>query len=159
MGKLHSMDLRERVVAAIEGGGSTHQAAARFSIGIATSSIPTRRCRLNRDGWRTWEGKPFNLKKVAFIRGAYKLASRYDRLRRRGMLTTREVAAKFGISETAVHEWGRQGLITKCFSDNLNRGLWALPVQQTILKGCGGRGGRPARLVPITAPSSEQGAA
>ncbi len=113
---------------------------------------------LNRDGWRTWEGKPFNLKKVAFIRGAYKLASRYDRLRRRSMLTTREVAAKFGISETAVHEWGRQGLITKCFSDNLNRGLWALPVQQTILKGCGGRGGRPARLVPITAPSSEQGA-
>ena len=113
---------------------------------------------LNRDGWRTWEGKPFNLKKVAFIRSAYKLASRYDRLRRRGMLTTREVAAKFGISETAVHQWGRQGLITKCFSDNLNRGLWALPVQQTILKGCGGRGARPARLVPITAPSSEQGA-
>ncbi|MBR1087664.1 hypothetical protein JQ621_09265 [Bradyrhizobium manausense] len=113
---------------------------------------------LNRDGWRTWEGKPFNLKKIAFIRGAYKLASRYDRLRRRGMLTTREVAAKFGISETAVHEWGRQGLITKCFSDLLNRGLWALPVQQTILKGCGGRGARPARLVPITAPSSEQGA-
>ena len=113
---------------------------------------------LNRDGWRTWEGKPFNPKKVAFIRGAYKLASRYDRLRRRGMLTTREVAAKSGISETAVHEWGRQGLITKCFSDLLNRGLWALPVQQTILKGCGGRGARPARLVPITAPSSEQGA-
>jgi DNA invertase Pin-like site-specific DNA recombinase len=113
---------------------------------------------LNRDGWQTWEGKPFNLKKVAFIRHAYKLASRHERLRRRGMLTTREVAAKFGVSETAVHEWGRQGLITKSYSDNLNRGLWKLPAQQTILRGCGGRGARPARLVPITAPSSGQGA-
>lgn len=47
---------------------------------------------LNRDGWRTWEGKPFNLKKVAWVRTAYKLSSRYDRLRRRGMLTTIEVA-------------------------------------------------------------------
>jgi DNA invertase Pin-like site-specific DNA recombinase len=107
---------------------------------------------LNRDGWRTWEGKPFNLKKVAFIRQAYKLASRYERLRRRGMLTTREVAVKFGVSETAVHEWGRQGLITKCYSDNLNRGPWTLPAQQTIVRGCGGRGARPARLIPITAP-------
>jgi DNA invertase Pin-like site-specific DNA recombinase len=113
---------------------------------------------LNRDGWRTWEGKPFNLKKVAFIRQAYKLASRYERLRRRGMLTTREVALKFSVSETAVHEWGRQGLITKCYSDNLNRGLWTLPAQQTILRGHGGRGARPARLIPITAPSSGQGA-
>ena len=79
---------------------------------------------LNRDGWRSWEGKPFNLNKIAFIRGAYKLASRYDRLRRRGMLTTREVATKFGISETTVHEWGRQRLIRKCYTDGLNRGLW-----------------------------------
>jgi putative transposase len=36
MGKPYSMDLRERVVAAIEGGLSTRQAAARFAIGIAT---------------------------------------------------------------------------------------------------------------------------
>ena len=34
MGKPYSMDLRKRVVAAIEGGKSTHQAAARFSIGL-----------------------------------------------------------------------------------------------------------------------------
>src|ERR1700709_454131 len=39
MGKPYSMDLRERVVAAIEGGESTHQAAARFAIGIATAGV------------------------------------------------------------------------------------------------------------------------
>jgi hypothetical protein len=113
---------------------------------------------LNHDGWQTWESKPFNLKKVAFIRYAYKLASRHERLRGRGMLTTREVAAKFGVSKTTVYEWGRQGLITKCCSDHLNRGLWTLPAQQTILKGCGGRDARAARLISIAAQSPEQGA-
>ena len=54
---------------------------------------------LSRDGWRKWEGKPFNLKKVAWVRAAYKLSIWYDRLRRRGMLTTIEVATTFGISK------------------------------------------------------------
>ena len=66
---------------------------------------------LNQKGWRTWEAKPFNLKKIAWIRCAYKLSSRHDRLRRRGLLTTHELAAKFGVSETAVREWGHQKLI------------------------------------------------
>ena len=47
-----------------------------------------------------------NLEKaIAFIRDAYKLPSRYERLRRRGMLTTREIAAQFDVSDTAVHAW------------------------------------------------------
>jgi len=113
---------------------------------------------LNQRGLKTWEQKPFNLKKIAFIRAAYKLTSRHQRLRERGMLTTSEVASRFGISESAVHKWGRQGLIKKCYSDSLSRGLWDVPPDQTILKGCGGRGARPARLLPVGAPSSGQGA-
>lgn len=62
---------------------------------------------LNQRGLCTWEAKPFNLKTIAFIRGADNLASRHRRLRDRGMLTTAEVAARFGVSETAVHRWGR----------------------------------------------------
>jgi hypothetical protein len=69
---------------------------------------------LNERGRRTWEDKSFNLKKIAFIRFAYKLASRFERLRRRGLLTTREVAERFNISQTAVYDWGHQGLIKKC---------------------------------------------
>jgi hypothetical protein len=113
---------------------------------------------LNRRGLQTWEGKPFNLKKIAFIRTAYKLASRHERLRRRGMLTTREVAARFDVSETAVHQWGREGLISKWQTDSLNRGLWEIPKDHTIVKGCGGRGARRARAVTISAPSTEQSA-
>jgi transposase len=37
MGRPYSMDLRERVIGAIESGMSTRQAAARFDIGIATA--------------------------------------------------------------------------------------------------------------------------
>jgi len=110
---------------------------------------------LNERGRRTWEDKPFNLKKVAFIRFAYKLQSRFERLRRRGLLTTREVAVRFNIGQTAVHDWGHQGLIKKCYSDSLNRGLWEVPPGKTIIKGCGGRGARPARLVAIKASSTE----
>ncbi len=111
---------------------------------------------LNQRGCQTWEGKPFNLKKIAFIRTAYKLASRYERLRSRGMLTTCEVAERFNVGETAVHQWGREGLIIKSYTDSLNRGLWEIPEGQTIIKGCGGRGARRARKVAITAPSTEQ---
>lgn len=110
---------------------------------------------LNQRGHRTWEGKAFNLKKIAHIRGAYNLPSRYDRLRRRGMLTTREVADRFAVSEKAIHDWGRKGLIKQCYRDSLDRGLWQMPKNHTIIKG---GGGRPARLEPFTTSSSEQGA-
>ena len=39
MGKPYSMDLRERVVVAIEGGLSTGEAAKRFVIGKATGAL------------------------------------------------------------------------------------------------------------------------
>ena len=110
---------------------------------------------LNQNGWRSWEAKPFNLKKIAFIRSAYKLSSRHERLRRRGMLTTREVAARFGVSETAVHDWGRQGLLKKSYTDSLNRGLWEVPSDHIIRRGYGGRAAHPARLISINPQSSE----
>lgn len=58
MGKPYSLDLRERVVAAIEGGMSTHQAAARFSIGIATAGTWARLKRSQGDVRPAKQGKP-----------------------------------------------------------------------------------------------------
>lgn len=37
MGKPLSMDVHERIIDAVEGGMSTRQVAARFSVGIATA--------------------------------------------------------------------------------------------------------------------------
>jgi DNA invertase Pin-like site-specific DNA recombinase len=115
---------------------------------------------LNERGRRTWENKRFNLKKITFIRCAYKLESRRERLRRRGLLTTREMAEKFGVANTTIHQWGRDGLIKKWRTDSLHRGLWEIPPGHTIVKGCAGRHPRPAQLAPIavTAPTAEQGA-
>ena len=46
MGKPYSMDLRERVVAAVETGGlSCHQAAAQFGVGVSTPIVWVRRLR------------------------------------------------------------------------------------------------------------------
>ena len=74
------------------------------------------------------------------------------------MFTTREIAAKFSIAKTTVYEWGRQGLIRQCYADSLNRGLWDIPANATILKGHGGRRTRKPHATPITAQSRGRGA-
>jgi transposase len=58
MGKPYSLDLRERVVSALEAGLSTRQAAARFSIGIATAGSWGRRKRSQGDVRPAKQGKP-----------------------------------------------------------------------------------------------------
>lgn len=58
MGKPYSMDLRERVVEAIEGGMSTHQAAARFAIGHAAAGSWARLKRSQGDVRPARQGKP-----------------------------------------------------------------------------------------------------
>ena len=59
MARAYSLDLRERVVAAIEEGLSTHQAAARFSIGVSTAGTWARLKRSQGDVERPGrQGKP-----------------------------------------------------------------------------------------------------
>jgi len=58
MGRPLGMDLRERVMAAIEGGMSTRQAAARFSIGIATAGAWARLKRATGAVAPARQGKP-----------------------------------------------------------------------------------------------------
>jgi transposase len=58
MGKPLSMDLRERVIAAVEGGLSTRQAAARFSVGIATAGAWARLKRATGAVSPAKQGKP-----------------------------------------------------------------------------------------------------
>ena len=58
MGKPYSLDLRERVVAALEGGMSTAQAAARFSIGKATAGAWGRLKRSQGDVRPAKQGRP-----------------------------------------------------------------------------------------------------
>lgn len=58
MGKPYSQDLRDRVVDALEGGLSTREVAARFSIGIATAGSWGRLKRSTGDVRPAKQGKP-----------------------------------------------------------------------------------------------------
>ena len=62
MGKPYSVDLRERVVAAIEGGMSTGEAARRFAVSKAASGDWARRKRRTGSVAPAKQGKPRGLK-------------------------------------------------------------------------------------------------
>jgi len=67
--------------------------------------------KLNDHGLYSGEGKPFSARIIAGIRRRYGLPSRYDRLRKAGMLTVDEMAVLLGINPQLVGIWKRQGLL------------------------------------------------
>jgi hypothetical protein len=66
---------------------------------------------LNERDMRSGEGKRFSARIVARIRKQYRLTTRYDRLRKAGMLTVEEMAAVLGITPQRVKIWHRHGLL------------------------------------------------
>jgi DNA invertase Pin-like site-specific DNA recombinase len=97
---------------------------------------------LNRQERRTRQGEAFNLKKIAHIRQAFNLKSRFGRLRARGLLTAKEMSERFDVTFTTINAWGRKGLLRKYNYDNDRRCLYE-PLDATLLtKGHGGRGAK-----------------
>ena len=78
---------------------------------------------LNRQGRRTWQDEPFNLKKIAHIRQAFNLKCRYSRLRARGLLTAKEMSVRHGVTTTTINLWAREGRLKKHRYDNVRRCL------------------------------------
>lgn len=66
---------------------------------------------LNAEGRRTGTGLPFTRDRVLNIRRRYELTSRHDRLRERGLLTLKEMAARLGIALQTVRIWRDAGLL------------------------------------------------
>ena len=97
---------------------------------------------LNRQGVRTWQNESFNLKKIAHIRRAFGLKSRYGRLRAKGLLTAREMSVQLGVTPSTIHNWGRHGLLSKYPYDNNHRCLYSPLDERVIVKGHGGRGAK-----------------
>jgi DNA invertase Pin-like site-specific DNA recombinase len=110
---------------------------------------------LNRQGQRTWQDEPFNLKKIAHIRWAFNLKCRFSRLRDRGLLTAKEMSVRHGVTITTINTWGRQGLLKKHRYDNLQRCLYEPLDPNAIVKG---QGGRKAKQPTLNVGSAEQGA-
>lgn len=66
---------------------------------------------LNKQGFKSGEGHAFTTRRIMLIRMAYGLKSRYERLRKAGMLNHQEMAAILGICTKTVSEWQQLGLL------------------------------------------------
>lgn len=66
---------------------------------------------LNEQGLQSGEGKPFTARIVARLQRSYKLTPRYDRLRKAGMLTVKEIAEVLGVHPQRITVWNRHGLL------------------------------------------------
>lgn len=66
---------------------------------------------LNERGLVSGEGKRFHPKMVGKIREGYKLRSRYERLRERGLLDQGELARRLDVEPDTIRYWHRAGLL------------------------------------------------
>jgi DNA-binding XRE family transcriptional regulator len=106
---------------------------------------------LNQAGHKNWKGERFTAKKVAFVRNAYQLKSRFERLRDRGMLTGNELAKRLGVCTTTIHQWGREGVLNRHLYGNKHRCLYEpIPNVRLEKKGVGGRRAKPPIFTTVS---------
>jgi DNA invertase Pin-like site-specific DNA recombinase len=103
---------------------------------------------LNAKGFRNWKQEPFTRIKVFSMRFAYKLKSRFQRLRERGFISPEELAQRLRVSATTIHQWGHAGWLARQRYGN-HQFLYEPVKSGTIHKGQGGRQPRgPSFTVP-----------
>lgn len=83
---------------------------------------------LNERGLRSGEGLLFNRNIVLKIRRKYRLAPRYERLRRKGLLDVDEMAACLGVHPKTVRLWRAAGLLQAYPFNDKNECLYERPV-------------------------------
>jgi DNA invertase Pin-like site-specific DNA recombinase len=64
---------------------------------------------LNREGYQTFGGLPFEAMHVSQLRRHHGLKSRYTRLRESGMVTVEELASRLNVQEATIWRWYRNG--------------------------------------------------
>lgn len=82
---------------------------------------------LNSRGFVSGYGKPFRGRMIARLAIEYRLKSRFDRLRERGMLTLDEMAERLGISTRHVKIWRAAGLLQAHLCNDKNEYLYEDP--------------------------------
>ncbi len=100
---------------------------------------------LNQRGVRTGRGNAFNARKVCVLRRDHGLKTRYERLRDRGMLTRREVAALLAIDPTAVNAMRRTGRLLGVNAGG-NQWLYHGPAAMNETQSTVGRWGKSAAV-------------
>jgi hypothetical protein len=93
-------------------------------------------------------GQLFTAKKVALLRQASGLNTRFERLRARGFLTSWEMARQLGVGRECVYVLGRQGVLPQQHYGHGERCLFAPLNGAVYVRGRGGRyRSTPSRLI------------
>ncbi len=79
---------------------------------------------LNDKGYRSGTGLSFCARRVAVIRRAYNIPSRFTRLRKRGLLSIKEIGEKYGVNRWTVYAWRRSGKLKAYRCDDISRYLY-----------------------------------
>jgi hypothetical protein len=82
---------------------------------------------LNENGFKTADGLPLTSPAVGYIRTAYGLKSRFDRLRERGVLTVFEIARRCGVSTNTISHGRRKSRIRAQAINDRNQFLFEDP--------------------------------
>jgi DNA invertase Pin-like site-specific DNA recombinase len=82
---------------------------------------------LREKGFQTGGGVPLSATAVGYIRIAYGLKSRFERLRERGLLTLSEISEKLGISMETIYRHRKLGILRAHRYDGQNRCLYEDP--------------------------------
>jgi hypothetical protein len=82
---------------------------------------------LNKKGWRSAANQPFSAWIIYQLRTGYKLVSRTERLRAKGLLRAREIAQLIGSKPNLVDHWRQQGLLKGTRLNDKNEYLYARP--------------------------------
>jgi DNA invertase Pin-like site-specific DNA recombinase len=87
---------------------------------------------LNERGFKTGEGKYFNAPIISKLVHAYKLKSRYKRLREAGLLTSKEMAQLLKTHVVKVHELHRAGFLVGVAATSRKDTLFRLPSKKDL---------------------------
>jgi hypothetical protein len=90
---------------------------------------------LTHKGMRTVDGGPLSRLSIRHIQEAYGLVSRYDRLRKRGMLTMLEVAEQLGVARATVKNWNQAGFLKSHLYNDRNDCLFEPMGDEAPVKG------------------------
>lgn len=111
---------------------------------------------LNEKGWHSSGGATFTFHIVNRLRWAYKLQTRYQRLREKGLLTAREVAQIVGGVPSRIKAWRHLGVLTGTRCNEKNEYLYPHPTPAIIAeirRRRGLRGGKPRQTKHNVQPS------
>ena len=105
---------------------------------------------LNERGFRSGEGRSFTPLIVMNVCRGYNLKARYDRLREKGMLTVKEMAAALGITAQTVMVWCREGLLRGHAYNDKNECLFERPGPDAPVKSQGWKLAERRRFPEVT---------